>query len=111
MWYLTVHHWTGEQQTSIAAALADKTLETHLSWMREQQRAGTVLIAGPAKGFELGIIVFGHLSEDTVHELCRTEPLVAAGHRDYELIPWDVHHLLGIGEFELKPPPSMSDPD
>ena len=43
----------------------------HLDWMREQQLAGRVLIAGPG------------------------------GFRNYEVIGWDVHQLLGIGGFDL----------
>ena len=101
MWHLTLHKWVGDQQAVAASAVADGTLQAHLDWMREQQLAGKVLMAGPTPDYRLGIIVFGHLPEDAVHELCRGEPLVARGHREYEVIAWDVHHVLGIGQFEL----------
>ncbi|MTD55262.1 YciI family protein [Amycolatopsis pithecellobii] len=104
MWHLTTHRWVGSQATAVAAAIKDGTLAAHLTWMREQQLAGKVLMAGPANRFELGIIVFGHLSEEAVHELCRSEPLIAAGYRNYDSIAWDVHHVLGIGQFELPAP-------
>ncbi|MFG1609774.1 YciI family protein [Actinoplanes sp. NPDC049265] len=101
MWYLTVHRWRADQRTAIAGAIEDGTLARHLTWMREQQIAGRVLMAGPSPDRTLGIIVFGHLPEEIVHELCRSEPMVAAGHRAFEVTPWDVHHVLGIGQFEL----------
>src|SRR5260221_3711952 len=34
--------------------------------------------------------------------LCRQEPFVARGYREYEVIAWDVHQLLGIGGFDVK---------
>src|ERR1700739_4841239 len=91
MWYLTLHRWTGDRQEAVKNALPD-----HLAWMREK------LMAGPTPDFEVGIIVFCHMPEPALHELCRSEPFVAAGYRTYESIPWDVHHLLGIGSFDAK---------
>lgn len=95
MWYLTLHRWTDNRREA-----AKSVLPAHLAWMREQQLAGRVLMAGPTPDFELGIIVFGHMTEAELHELCRTEPFIAAGHRTYETIPWVVHQVLGIGSFD-----------
>jgi uncharacterized protein YciI len=101
MWYLTLHRWIGER--------ADMDLiAEHLTWMREQQRAGKVLIAGPTPDLTLGIIVFGHMTQDELHELCATEPLIAAGLRTVEVYPWEVHHLLGIGGFNLETVAAMA---
>ena len=97
MWYLTLHRWTGDRREAVKNALP-----AHLAWMREQQLAGKVLMAGPTPDFELGIVVFGHMPEAALHELCRNEPFIAAGYRTYETIPWDVHHLLGIGSFDAQ---------
>jgi len=94
MWYLTLHRWTGDPAVAV-----NKALDAHLTWMHEQQLAGRVLMAGPTPDRTLGIIVFGHMSEDALHELCRHDPFVEAGYRNYEVIPWDVHHVLGIGGF------------
>jgi uncharacterized protein YciI len=101
MWYLTLHKWVGDRQAAARDALGD-----HLAWMKEQQLAGKVLMAGPTPDFELGIIIFGHMPESAVHELCRHEPFISGGYRNYEVIPWDVHHVLGIGHFELKASPA-----
>ena len=97
MWYLTLHRWVGERTAVDMEIIAD-----HLTWMRKQQRAGKVLIAGPTPDLEMGIVVFGHMSEDELRELCGGEPLIAAGLRTFEVHPWEVHHLLGIGGFDLE---------
>jgi uncharacterized protein YciI len=97
MWFLTLHRWTGDRQEAIRSSLDD-----HLAWMRKQQLAGKVLIAGPTPDQTLGIIVFGHMSAADVDELCSQEPFIARGYRECEVIPWEVHHLLGIGGFDVK---------
>ena len=94
-WHLTLHRWTEGRERS------RELLEAHLSWMREQQRSGRVLIAGPTPDLETGIVVFGHASGEEVDRICATEPFIAAGLRRYERIPWDVHHLLGVGGFDF----------
>jgi hypothetical protein len=97
MWYLTVHRWVSDRGQAIKNSLDD-----HLAWMRERQLAGEVLIAGPSHDGDLGIIVFGHMSKADLDALCRQEPFVARGYREYEVIEWDVHQLLGIGGFDVK---------
>ena len=97
MWYLTLHRWLGDREEAIKSGLDD-----HLAWLRQQQLAGKVLIAGPSLDGDLGIIVFGHMSEADLHELCSQEPFIARGYRDCEVIAWDVHQLLGIGGFDVK---------
>jgi uncharacterized protein YciI len=91
MWYLTLHRWVGDQEEAIKTSLDD-----HLTWIREQLLAGKLLIAGPSPDRGVGIIVFGHMSANELDELCRQEPFIARGYRDYEAIPWEVHQLLGI---------------
>jgi uncharacterized protein YciI len=97
MWYLTLHRWVGDREEAIKSSLDD-----HLAWMREQQFAGKVLIAGPSHDGDLGIIVFGHMSKADLDALCRQDPFVARGYREYEVIAWDVHQLLGVGGFDVK---------
>lgn len=94
MWHLTIHRWVGDPREAITSTLAD-----HLEWMRDQQLAGRILMAGPTLDRSLGIMVFGHLETEVVHQLCRTDPFVERGHRTFEVIPWDVHHVLGVGGF------------
>ena len=97
MWYLTLHRWVGDREAAIKSSLND-----HLAWMREQQFAGKVLFSGPSHDGELGIIVFGHISRADLDATCRHEPFVARGYREYEVVEWDVHQLLGVGGFDVK---------
>lgn len=103
MWHLTMHRWVGEPREAIESSLAD-----HLAWMHEQQTAGRILMAGPTPDRSMGIMVFGHLERDDVDAICATDPFVARGFRTYEVIPWDVHHVLGIGGFT---PEAVSAPE
>lgn len=75
-------------------------LDEHLGWQREQQRAGRVIAAGPTPDLEIGIMVFAHMSRDDLDTLLSTEPFIRAGVREYEVFPWDVHHVLGVGGFD-----------
>ena len=97
MWYLTLHRWVGDREEAIKSSLDD-----HLAWMRQQQFAGKVLIAGPSPDLDLGIIVFAHMSRADLDALCRREPFVARGQREYEVVEWRVDQLLGIGGFDAK---------
>jgi hypothetical protein len=94
---LTLHRWVGEREEAIKSSLDD-----HLAWLRQQQFSGKVLIAGPSHDGDLGIIVFAHMSRADLDVLCRQEPFVARGLREYEVVEWDVHQLLGIGGFDVK---------
>lgn len=94
MWFLTLHRWTGDRGRAMAL------LDDHLAWMHRQQMAGKIIAAGPTPDRELGIMIFSHMSRDELAEICRTDPFVAGGFRQYEAFPWEVHHLLGIGGFD-----------
>jgi len=68
MWHLTLHRWTGDR------AEAMKLLERHRSWMRHQQLAGRIIVAGPTPDREMGIMVFGHMTRAELDEIsaCRS---------------------------------------
>lgn len=94
MWYLTMHRWIGDRAEAMAL------LDDHLGWMREQQLAGTVIAAGPTPDRELGIMLFRNMTRAELDAVCATDPFVQGGHREYEVVPWEVHHLLGVGGFD-----------
>lgn len=105
MWYLTLHRWTGDREAALAI------LDDHLSWMRDQQRAGRIIAAGPTPDHETGIMVLGHMSEAELHAVCDSDPFVEGGYRTYEVIPWEVHHVLGIGGFDQRTVMAMAAAD
>lgn len=98
MWFLTIHRWTGEPVSDPGL------LGEHLLWNREHHRSGRILFSGPANGGNLGIIVFrgDDLSRATLEELCSTEPFLAAGAREMDIIPWEPRQVLGAGAFTLE---------
>ncbi|WP_033294584.1 YciI family protein [Amycolatopsis jejuensis] len=91
MWYLTIQRWTTDPQRAIGELLDD-----HLAWLDDQLRAGTVLLGGPSADLQLGIIVFRAENASEADRLCRTEPFVAAGYREFDLIEWDVQQVFGV---------------
>ena len=95
MWFLTMHRWVGDR------AAAMKVLPDHLRWMRGQQLAGNIIVAGPTPDRELGIMVFRHMRKEDLDEICSRDPFISGGHREYEVLPWEVHHVLGIGGFDM----------
>ncbi|MEU5852889.1 YciI family protein [Saccharopolyspora shandongensis] len=79
--------------------------------MRRCRQAGRIIAAGPTPDHEIGIIVLGHLSEAELHEACGGDPFVAHGYRSYEAMPWEVHHVLGIGGFDQQAVTAMAAAD
>jgi len=102
---LTIHKWIGDREEAMTL------LDTHLAWMRDQQRSGTIIAAGPTVDRELGIILLRHMSRDEVDAIFNTDPFVVGGYRSYEVIAWDAHHVLGIGGFDTKSVTAMVEAD
>ena len=78
--------------------------DEHLTWMEEQQEAGSILIAGPGRGEdgrEYGIYLIRARSQEEARKIAAADPFTANGHCDFELIEWDVHQILGAGAFTL----------
>jgi uncharacterized protein YciI len=91
MWNLTLHRWIGDRSEAI-----EQYIEAHLAWMSEQMQAGTILLAGPSTDLEVGVVVIKDMPPAEVEALLRTEPFVANGYRQFELIRWDVHQIFGV---------------
>jgi uncharacterized protein YciI len=90
MWYIAIHRWTGDPREALPM------IPTHRAWVLEQENAGKILASGPTPDKSLGIMLFRAESSDEVEKLCESEPLIAAGKRTVEIIPWDVHEIFGI---------------
>lgn len=89
-WFLTLHRWAVDPRQALSR------LEEHRAWVLRQHRAGNILISGPTPDRSLGIMLFRGDSQADVEALLGTEPWIAAGERTVEVIPWDVHELLGM---------------
>jgi uncharacterized protein YciI len=75
------------------------TLDEHLSWMREQHLAGTILFSGPSPGRKLGVYIIRCASEEKAARIAAADPFTAAGDCTFDLIDWDVRQALGTGPF------------
>jgi uncharacterized protein YciI len=98
MWYLTIHHWTGEPSND------EDLLAAHLAWNRAHHERGRILFSGPGDEGRVGIIVFSahDLDRGALTELCASEPFLAAGLRRMEVIDWVPRQVLGSGAFTLE---------
>jgi uncharacterized protein YciI len=79
------------------------TLAEHFVWMREQHETGRILISGPSEDRELGIYLIRAGSRDEAEGIAAGDPYTAAGDCAFDLIPWKIHQILGIGSFEAPP--------
>lgn len=89
-WFLTLHRWAVERSQAMPL------LAEHRAWMLKKHWAGKVVISGPTPDRSLGIIVVRAPDQQAVTDLFADEPWVARGMRTVEIIPWDVHELLGV---------------
>ena len=89
-WFLTLHRWAVDPREALPR------LGEHRSWVLRQHDAGNIVISGPTPDRALGIMVFRSTSQAEVEAILRSEPWIAAGERTVEIIPWDVHELLGV---------------
>ena len=89
-WFLTLHRWAVDPGQALAR------LDEHRAWVLQQHRAGNILISGPTPDRSLGIMLFRAASQADIDAILGTEPWIAAGERTVDVIPWDVHELLGM---------------
>jgi uncharacterized protein YciI len=75
-------------------------LPAHLEWMRDRHGAGDIVLSGPAPGRGLGIYLIRAADEPAAAAIAATDPYTTAGQTGFELIPWDIHQMLGIGSFD-----------
>lgn len=98
MFFLVMYRWTGEREDAFPV------MPAHRVWTFEQQNCGRMLVTGTTPDYSIGIQLFNAESLEKVEELCESEPLVVAGHRTFEVIPWKVHALLGFALPREAPP-------
>jgi uncharacterized protein YciI len=92
MWHLILHTRGPSDET-----IDEDVRSEHLKWIKSQQLNGKMLFAGPSADGAVGIMVFGHLSESEVEQLCLDDPLIAGRRESFTVIPWDIHQVLGVG--------------
>lgn len=87
------------------------TLDEHLAWLKRQHEDGTILFSGPTPDIEGpdgpkaagevsgGIYVVRASSREQAEQIAGDDPFTRAGQCAFDLLEWQVKHVLGIGAF------------
>ena len=89
-WFLTLHRWAVERREAMPL------LAEHREWVLRQHWAGNIVVSGPTPDRTLGIMLVRARDAAAAAQLLEGEPWLARGMRTVEIIPWDVHELLGV---------------
>jgi uncharacterized protein YciI len=91
-WFLVLRTWIDRTD-------ADGWIVEHLEWMREEHNSGRIVMSGPSADRTYGIYLVraGSLEEATAS--AARDPFVVEGLAQQEIIQWEVHQILGIGDF------------
>ena len=93
MWYLVLSRPVASRE-QLAESRND-----HLSWMKSQHEAGNVLFSGPTVDRSVGIYVITAASAEQAHSVADADPFHANRLRNYEMLEWEIHQILGAGPF------------
>ena len=95
MWYLVL-----SKRVSGMTAVREKTA-AHFIWMKKRHAKGEVIISGPTPDRKMGIYVIRADSVEAAVTIADSDPFHQSGLREYQILEWEVHQMLGIGPFSL----------
>jgi uncharacterized protein YciI len=75
------------------------TLDEHLTWMRQQHEAGTILLSGPTPDLMYGIYLIRADSREHADSIAAGDPYTRVGDSSYELTQWNIRQIMGVGPF------------
>ena len=93
MWYLVL------SRPLVAREQMMGGLDDHLAWMRSQHDASNVLFSGPTADHSMGIYVIRATSREEAQIVADSDPFYSLGFRNYEMLDWEVHQVMGAGPF------------
>ena len=93
MWYLVMSRPVADREQLRAS------LDDHLAWMRSQHATSSVLFSGPTADHSMGIYVIAAPTRAEAQAIADSDPFHALGLRNYEMLDWEVHQVLGAGPF------------
>jgi uncharacterized protein len=91
-WFLVLRTWIDRTD-------ADKWIGEHLEWMREEHNSGRIVMSGPSADREYGIYLVRAPSIADAAAIAERDPFVVQGLARQTIIQWEVHQILGIGDF------------
>jgi uncharacterized protein YciI len=97
MWYLCMRSNVRprEQRTT--------SPDEHFAWMRTQHESGAILMSGPTSDRKYGMYLIRASSRDEADSIAASDPYTVAGDTTYELLEWEIHQIMGVGEFAQVP--------
>ena len=93
MWYLVLSRRKATPEEMGA------NIQGHLAWMQRQHQDANVLFSGPTTDRTTGIYVVRADSVEQARSIADTDPFHELGLREYEMLEWEVHQILGAGSF------------
>ncbi len=72
---------------------------THLKWMKVQHEAGHIVMSGPAPGHGMSMYLMRAASLEAAEQIAAADPFTAAGQCTFQIIPWEIHQIMGVGPF------------
>lgn len=75
------------------------TLQEHLDWMRDRHADGSVVVSGPSRDRSVSLYLIRSEDLDAAERIAAADPFTVGGECRFELIEWEVHQILGIGDF------------
>ena len=93
MWYITMRRAVRPREEWTV------TLDEHLAWMKQQHEAGNIVLSGPTPDRKLGMYLVRAASREEAEAVAAGDPFTAAGFCAYDLVPWEIHQIMGIGPF------------
>jgi uncharacterized protein YciI len=75
-------------------------LREHLDWMRLRHADGSVVMSGPSRDLSVSIYLIRADSLESAEAIAAADPFTAGGDCRYEVYDWDVHQIMGAGDFE-----------
>lgn len=77
----------------------DVTLQEHLDWIRDRHADGSVVLSGPSRDRSVSLYLIRAADPQAAERIAAADPFVVGGECRYELIEWEIHQILGIGDF------------
>ena len=67
--------------------------------MKARHEDGSIVLSGPAPGRGFSMYLIRAESEEKARSIAAGDPFTAAGDCTFEIIPWEIHQILGAGVF------------
>ena len=92
MWYIVLSRPVKPREELV------QTLPVHRDWLNRQHHEGKAMFSGPTPDRSLGIYILRADSKQEAQGIADQDPYHAGGLREYEMLEWQVRHVMDFGE-------------